>query len=192
VDATPELWRVLDTSRLPSSSNRPWPGSTSSSPGGGKGSKKAGSSSAAAAAAAAAGGGAGGQRSSRAEAGLRRWLAHGRLEQLRQLTLCCPGSSSSQLLTVLDEGSDAAAGGGGRRRAPGSGGDDDGAGGCYVDLSAALLQQLADACPHLKSVSLTGTPSLKAAVSGWRVLGALQVTASFVVLLRLAECMRLC
>jgi hypothetical protein len=173
VHDTPELWRVLDTAALPASSSRPVAAKPSAAAGGPL-RKRATAGGGGGAAAAAASGSAADHVPSRAEAGLRAWLASGRLQLLQELVLCCPGSTASQRTYLQDAGSEAAeasaAGGSGSGGRKGAGRDSSSSSSSSsnegIELSGQLLMHVAQACPALRSVSISGNPGLKAAVSG--------------------------
>lgn len=148
VAETPELWRVLDTQYLTSGGSS----SCNAAPTAGKKRKGSRNSS---------------TRSSRRQessidAGITEWVEAGRLQELRDLRLCCAGSSHLSLEDPLFfEDAEAAQGVGSAAgaavgRAAGAGGG---------ELGGTALLLLAQECRQLRRVSISGAPAFRAEVS---------------------------
>lgn len=138
VDATPELWRMIDTAAIPAKSwvqEEPAGGGVRSPPskkqqGAGKGKQPAGRRK-------------GANKQLSAEQGLRLWAGSGRLQELQALLLYGEGGAGCADPTE-EQARDA-----------------------NRQLSAALLQELADSCQQLRRVSLFGAWSLRPEVSNF-------------------------
>uniref|UniRef100_A0A383W243 Uncharacterized protein n=1 Tax=Tetradesmus obliquus TaxID=3088 RepID=A0A383W243_TETOB len=144
---TPELWSVLDTQYLPAAAagSSRGAGSSRSCPASKR--KKAAEQQ---------------QRHGyTADEGLASWLAAGRLRQLQELRISCAGSSHLSLEDpVFFEDAEAAAAAAGS----GSGTKSNSSllgGGC-AEIGGQVLLLLAQGCPQLRRVTVSGAPSFRA------------------------------